>query len=282
MDIKSYIASGILEDYALGVAGENERREVECLMGIYPEIRDALALLEEDLEKFARSYSIKPPEELRGLILSAVSSAERETGPLTRGAVERDIESATVKMSPPPESKRSSRPIIGWLAAAACIAFVFAIWQYTENREKSEELAEMHDLMDARAEQMENMSVQVAELHHTLESMYAPEKKKVILEPVQPGNNARLALLWDTESGNVSIDISALPELPDDLQYQLWVLNDGQPSDMGVLPKDVSGVVAANVKTREGDAFAITIEPLGGKPTPNLDRLVAMGKTGVS
>jgi len=71
--------------------------------------------------------------------------------------------------------------------------------------------------------------------------------------------------------------LASLPELPADKQYQLWVLKEGVPSDMGVLPKDFNNVFLAGELAIEGDAFAITIEPLGGLPDPSLDQLVFYG-----
>ena len=38
MNIPEYIDSGILESYALGSVSDQERREVECLSAIYPEV----------------------------------------------------------------------------------------------------------------------------------------------------------------------------------------------------------------------------------------------------
>ena len=47
---------------------------------------------------------------------------------------------------------------------------------------------------------------------------------------------------------------------------------------MGVLPKGTSEILLAQKSSIVGDAFAITIEPLGGKPTPTLEQLVVLGK----
>ena len=55
MDIKEYISSGILESYVLGNASEQERREVECISSIYPEIRQELDALSRSLEKYAEA-----------------------------------------------------------------------------------------------------------------------------------------------------------------------------------------------------------------------------------
>jgi anti-sigma-K factor RskA len=126
---------------------------------------------------------------------------------------------------------------------------------------------------------MNDLQNEVSDVNENLADIYDPEVKKVVLEPAQEGSETRLAVTWNTQNGEVKLDPSTLPELPADQQYQLWVLTDGQPTSMGVLPKDARQVMLASEKTTKGDAFAITIEPLGGKESPTLEQLVVMGKT---
>ncbi len=69
-----------------------------------------------------------------------------------------------------------------------------------------------------------------------------------------------------------------MPPPPAGKQYQLWALVDGQPRDMGILALEAADLSLANVPFVAGaGAFAITIEPLGGSPSPSLDQLVMMG-----
>jgi hypothetical protein len=50
---------------------------------------------------------------------------------------------------------------------------------------------------------------------------------------------------------------------------------------MGVLPKTFEDrILLAQKTTSSGDAFAITIESLGGQASPSLDQLVVMGNIG--
>ena len=50
MNVPEYIASGILESYVTGAVSDQERREVECMSAIYPEIRQELDELASSLE----------------------------------------------------------------------------------------------------------------------------------------------------------------------------------------------------------------------------------------
>lgn len=61
MNIQEYIESGILESYVLGSASEAETSELLYLKRRYPEIQDALAELEQDMERIAGQMAVPPP-----------------------------------------------------------------------------------------------------------------------------------------------------------------------------------------------------------------------------
>ena len=164
-------------------------------------------------------------------------------------------------------------------AAAAIIAICFAAWQYSENQASKSELQALSNEQNQIQERSVELEQRVAELSDGLNEVYNPSVRKVMLNSVKENDPTKLALLWNKETGEVKLNTSALPSLPADKQYQLWVLKDGKPSDMGVLSKSDTGILIASNTAMEGDAFAITVEPLGGLPSPSLDQLVVMGST---
>ncbi len=275
MDAKEYISSGILEEYALGLASEQERREVECMRKIYPEIDSALKAAESDMETFASAYAVKAPIGLKAKIMAEIEKTDQDA---TMKAVRSDDKSGTdTKVSPPSEPSRQSS-WGSWAAAAAIIAIAFGVWQYTENDRKAAELTALRAEQDALTDQLGEMKNQIAELNEGVSELYNPQIKKVVMDAVKEGENTQVAVFWNQNNGQVKLDPSSLPQLPADKQYQLWVLEDGKPIDMGVLPKGTSEILLAQKSSIVGDAFAITIEPLGGKPTPTLEQLVVLGK----
>lgn len=275
MDVKEYISSGILEEYALGLASEQERREVECMRKIYPEIDSALQVAESDLETFASSYAVKAPLGMKEKLMTGVAQHEQEP---SMKALKSDEPTEPVAKLPPPsgDSRRSTWG--AWAAAAAVVAFAFGIWQYTESTSKTEELASIREEQQSLNQKLSDMESQISQLNEGVNELYSPEIKKVVMESVQEGQKTQVAVFWNQKNGQVRLDPSSLPQLPADKQYQLWVLEDGNPIDMGVLPKDASEVLMAQKTSVVGDAFAITVEPLGGKPSPTLEQLVVMGK----
>lgn len=61
IDVEKYISEGIVESYALGIANEQETREFEKLLPLYPELRKALFNFENMLEKNAVANAVSPP-----------------------------------------------------------------------------------------------------------------------------------------------------------------------------------------------------------------------------
>lgn len=275
MDVKEYISSGILEEYALGLASEQERREVECMRKIYPEIDSALQVAESDLETFASAYAVKAPLGMKDKVLAGIAQHEQEP---SMKAVKSDETKEPVAKLPPPSGESQRSTWGAWAAAAAVVAIVFGIWQYTESTTKTEELASLREEQENLNQKLGEMENQISQLNEGVNELYSPEIKKVVMEAVQEGQNTQVAVFWNQKNGQVKLDPSSLPQLPADKQYQLWVLEDGNPIDMGVLPKEASDVLMAQKTSVVGDAFAITVEPLGGKPSPTLDQLVVMGK----
>ena len=86
---------------------------------------------------------------------------------------------------------------------------------------------------------------------------------------------------WDTTSKDVYLLVNNLPQPPGEKQYQLWALLDGKPVDVGMI--DNSSFIGEKrlliqMKNVSGaQAFAITLEDKGGKPTPQ-GAMYVMGK----
>ncbi len=283
MDITNYISSGILEEYTLGVVSEQERREVECMSKIYPEISAALRAIEADLERFSGAYAVKAPNTLREKVLGEVPKHGQD--PLMRAVKGDDEENSVSLVESSEENKklpvsRKSENSTGkyWAVAAAIAALIVAGWQFTENKEKTQELQALRLEQGQVNSTLLDVQTRLAELAAGMDEAYDPSMKKIVLDAVAEGSNLQLALFWNIRTGQVKLDGSVLPELPADKQYQLWVLKDGVPVDMGVLPKSTTDqIMLASNTTGDGDAFAITIEPLGGQSAPSLDQLVVMG-----
>jgi mannose-6-phosphate isomerase-like protein (cupin superfamily) len=77
MDIKKFIASGILEMYVLGQATELECAEVEKVVGQHPEIKAELTAIEIALEQYDLQHAITPHATVKPGIHSVIDYTER-------------------------------------------------------------------------------------------------------------------------------------------------------------------------------------------------------------
>ena len=126
MDVKDYISSDILDRYVLGAVSDQERKEVECMSHIYPEIKTAVDDLQQSVNKYVSSYEKTPPATLKAKVmaelekLSQADKAQAKVIPLQETSTEKASSSKTYK----------------WLAAASVILFILTAFLYSDIRSK--------------------------------------------------------------------------------------------------------------------------------------------------
>jgi mannose-6-phosphate isomerase-like protein (cupin superfamily) len=74
---KEYIESGILEIYALGLATKEQATEIEIYSQQYPEIRNEISRISDDLEFFAKKNAIEPHPAAKYLLFATIDYMER-------------------------------------------------------------------------------------------------------------------------------------------------------------------------------------------------------------
>lgn len=278
MDLNEYISSGILENYVLGTTSDQERQEVECLAHIYPEIKEALTILQTGIEKMAISVAVEPSQKLRAKVMDSIRSTPQEK------------EDGETKVVPLKAVKK--RPMYPLLAAAS-IALLVGLGIYTLYLKSDfdsvetqlatttttlEELQADYDNLDATNT---NITDQMAFIEDQMAFLRNQNTKKIQLSGAADQYADNVAtIFWNNESEIVMLDVQNLPATTTEESYQLWVLVGGEPKDMGVFdfndPLDTAGLLKMKT-TGEADAFAITREPFGGSESPTLENLHVIG-----
>jgi len=82
---------------------------------------------------------------------------------------------------------------------------------------------------------------------------------------------------WNGSTQEVYLDIQNMKELAQENQYQLWAIIDGKPVDAGVFDGNLTGLVKMKGIGTGAAAFAVTIEPRGGKASPTLETMQVVG-----
>lgn len=264
MDINEYIASGTLELYALGAADDQERREVECLASIYPEVKQELDRLTAAMESYATTYSKEPPADLKAQIMGQLTFGEPQPEPVA---------------APIPVS----RPIYNftWIAAASVglILLSFALFLVNQLRESQQAQATLRSSNNSLQDEIRQIRDRQLGAEATIALLKQPGTRVIPVVGNEKAPGGKLAVYWNASSKQVAVEVSGMPKLADDQQYQLWSLVDGKPIDAGVFENlpTAGQIQRMNRAIGAADAFAVTIERRGGSPTPTLTALVAVG-----
>lgn len=269
MNIKEYISSGIVESYVLGLTNQKESAEFEQYCIQYEEVLTARTAFELQLEKHAIAHAITPPADTKERILKAIDTTTSINQSLINQSKVISMEN---NVSTPTRKNGSSR----FLAAASIILLagcaLFAYNIYSENK----------TLKDSNKELKDKLTESDGNLKKILDEQKMvsnPDVTVVNLVGTQAAPKSSANIYWDSTSSDVYLVVKNMPKLPNDQQYQLWALINGKPKDLGVFDINDEKVILKMSNTEKAEAFAITIEPKGGKPSPTLEKLQSMGKT---
>ena len=78
MDSKAYIASGIIEDYCLGILSDEESKQVEHYAQTSPEIKQEVDAFMQALEQYALDNAINPEEQIKTKIFQLFDNLATE------------------------------------------------------------------------------------------------------------------------------------------------------------------------------------------------------------
>lgn len=251
MNVQEYIASGVVESYVLGLATEEEQLAFEQACARYPEVRAARETFELALEKQMMASALKPPPEWKQNIVQEAMEPKKEEARVV------------------PMRERKSNPWKFAAAAAALLLVGSLIWNLSlinKNKRIATELASVNNSMDSSRQQLADMQ-KAMDLVEGMQHV-----KMANMKGMDPAPEANATVYWDSLSKDVYLLIHNLPLPASDKQYQLWALLDGKPIDLGVIPNDVfverKRLLLTMKNTIGAQAFAITLEKMGGNPTP--------------
>jgi anti-sigma-K factor RskA len=275
LDIKEYIASGIIEAYVMGLASEEEVRILECVQKNNPEVRQAILEAQSTLEDFASQQAIAPPAELKSTIWAKISEqSEQETKPLALVQQEKGEEVASVPLYPP-QNTVSPNKSFNWFAVAASILLVASVGLnfYLSNNQKAtqEQLASL-------ITQQKNNTIAYQNLKSRWDMANNPAVKTVPLLGVEKHPDMKAMVYMEEKSNQVYLTLENMPVAPENQQYQLWAIVDGKPVSLGVYNQEAKEEMQKMAVVNAAQAFAITLEKRGGSPTPTLENMYVMGK----
>ena len=273
MKIEEYIASGILENYLLGVVSPQEKQEVECMSHIYPEIKQELNVLEFAMEKYLLTQETSVPSDLWSII-----EAKLEDRNASQSSSEDSKDTKTVEIA---SINRPSRVttlfMVASIAAILIIGFFFVQTNNKLNNKESQFASIQNEIQGLKEEN--NGVLDKLKYEKEMVAFFSdPDTKSVVMKGLPAKDtNANSQVCWNSKTKKVMLCIGELPANPEDKQYQLWAMVDGKPVDLGVFNSDGTHPMIPMTSIENPQAFAVTLEKKGGSPTPTLSELYVLG-----
>jgi hypothetical protein len=276
VDINEYIASGILESVTLGLASPQEVQEVACLSKIYPEIQAEFIRVQKRCEEMMLENAQAPDPSVRASLLKAIAETPQEKAP------EKKTEAKIVALNTAPEIKGVS-PMWKMMAAASVILVIGigALW-FISNRE----VKRMDNIIASmEKEQLKNdqilqaMTIEKDHLQTVQEVLAQESLRTVTMKGTAMEPEAAVKIMWSTDMKKAVMHAEKITPPPANMQYQLWVIADGKPVSVGLFNYDEVEQMTEpfDVNAQNITAFAITLEKMGGSPTPTMENMVVMG-----
>ena len=265
INIRDYIASGVLEAYVLGDISEKERAEVESFATLHPEIKQEIEAIEVALEQYALAHAVTPKTDVLDKIKSKIEATET---PKTQAASTNTLRATS-----------GSRLSYGVAASAIGLALSLGgnAYLYSKLSDAQQQVAALQGEKQLFTDENSVIKASYQQKESQLNIIGGKSVKKVTLAATPLAVQADLTVFWNTESKEVLLNVAQLPAIPDGKQYQLWAIGANGPIDAGMISLDK--INFQQMKTIDNaTAFAITLEDKGGKPTPNLEQLYAIGK----
>jgi anti-sigma-K factor RskA len=261
LNIAEYISTGILEAYVLGELTEAERAQVESHVSRSPELQAELLKVEKTLEAFAMKAAVKPRTAVKVQLMEKIAGQAR--------VVDKK------------EAKVISMFNYWKYATAASVVFaLFASYLAANYRQRWVDTKGSLDKLIAQNERMANdyntVNQKLDKIQDDLLIIENNSFTKVMLKgtPNEPG--ALASVYWNANTQEVFLRVQELKGISKENQFQLWAIVDGKPVDAGVFDSDFAGLL--KMKDIKGAvAFAVTVEPRGGKESPSLETMRLMG-----
>ncbi len=312
------IDTGLLELYAMGHGNSGDRSLVELMLEKDPAIREELARIEEALESMAPALEKPLPTNMKDRIAMRLSFAEPTVGeekeevsqPQPVAEPKQEEQPVVLPVEPKQEPTVKPEPLIQVVekevvkevvkevkvikmktpfffkaaAVAALLSIGFNAYLFMDSKSKDEKVERLSNINTLHATTNDSLKTNIANMEK-YKQLLASSQLMVLDLPSVNKEKAGAKVFCDKGSGMTMINNMDLPtvEAPSEMQYQVWAIVDGAPVDIGLINHSAEGVpenMTALKEIHNAQAFAITLEEIGGKPVPNLERLVVMGKVG--
>lgn len=240
MDKQTFLESGLLEQYALGIIDPDEEEIVEEHLNLYPELQDEVEEMRKAIHQYALQQNIPP----------LPKKAQAADHPL-------DDQFVAVKSA-------TSYGKINWLnmlvIGSLALLCSLSAWRMQHLQHENHELKGQLATCESR--------------EHIIAFLRDPQTQPVVLSNVKDQTQSAALIYWNESSHKAMLNPFNLPQLPADQQYQIWADVKGKMLSIGLIDQDLEKYQDLEF-LENATSLNITIEPKGGSDAPTVSRLVA-------
>jgi len=273
VNIQEYIESGILEAYILGALSIEEHAEVAANIAMYPELIAEIAAIEAAMQKFAESNAEQPPVHMEEQIWQVLSKDNQAQTPLT----DHRPQAKAIVLPRQAHDVQWQRAAI-WIALVGSLATNYILWN--QKSQSDQQVALSRSQADSMQVQQQRLTTTVASFQKVKDMMADTSMQTIVMQTVIKDKPMAATIYWSKAKGDTYLMVDKMPMPPAGKQYQMWMIKDGKPVDMGVIPNDmiasVNGMNKLPMLVTGSQAFAISLEKEGGNPTPT--QVCVLGK----
>ncbi|MBU2913054.1 MULTISPECIES: anti-sigma factor [Reichenbachiella] len=253
MNKQEILNEGYLVAYITGELTSEQTREIEEFISSDEEVKHEYEDLERILEMLSFDRAVTPAATVKKLIME-----------------HRDV-----------QKKSTDHSMLRYMVAAsvfiAIVSAVASLYYRGEWQSAERELSDLNLQHQELAEGFQFVKNELASNQVQFDVVNSPDFRRIILDGTPNAASAKTVLFWNPEQEEIYLNSSTLAALPEGKQYQLWALKDGQPIDAGVFDADAASFqVMKNIA--QADAFAVTVEQVGGAASPTLSTMQVYGE----
>lgn len=260
MEPQTFIESGIVENYVLGIANVEEMALVEEMCKKSPEVFKFLEQNQTAIGNYAYAYEIQSPLATKNKIFNHINM-DKET---------QEIEFKPVS------------PIKTWWVAASLVisaaSLLGNVYYGTQTEKLKSQLAQINKTNNRLTYENLINKANYRSAAEQLSLLHKHGNKTTHLEGTKVSLESSAVIYWNSETKDLYISLDYLPKEPEGKQYQLWAVVKGKPVSAGLIDIGIQSNYLLKMKdVQEADAFAISLEKAGGAISPDANAIYLTG-----
>ena len=256
MNKERFLASGLMEQYVLGLTTPEETQEVERYAEAYPDVQAEIDALRNAIEQYAAQYAVPPSQELKDKILSEIEAEEHKAN--------RNV-------------NNGGRYLLYASVAILLLSVAVGGWSWWRNQSLEKDYNYLASQYATLVRQCDQLQKQEQRNRQVVAFVNDDATQVVHLTGTDISPEAHVVVYWNEATQSAMLNMVNMPAPPPGKQYQIWADVEGVMINAGLLQSDPNDLQPIQV-IADAESLNITIEPAGGSEHPTVAFLVANGK----